>query len=88
MPLTLSLPLPDAVEAAETLRAYANGNHGPLLSKLEGMSLGVTESEQEYWQEEVAKVKRYAAKYPGLDKPGSASGAPVAEIITASPRKV
>lgn len=62
VPLTLSLPLPDALEAAESLRAYANGDHGPLLSRLEGMSLGVTESEQEYWKEELERLQKYAAK--------------------------
>jgi len=62
VPLTLSLPLPDALGAAETLRAYANGIHGPLLTWLEGMPLGVTESEQEYWQEELERLVKYAAK--------------------------
>jgi hypothetical protein len=62
VPLTLSLPLPDALEAAESLRAYANGDHGPLLSRLEGMPLGVTESEQEYWKEELERLQKYAAK--------------------------
>ena len=62
VPLTLSLPLPDALEAAESLRAYADGIHGPLLSMLEGMSLGLTESEQEYWQEELERLQKYAAK--------------------------
>lgn len=62
VPLTLSLPVPDALEAAESLRAYANGNHGPLLSRLEGMSLGLTESEQEYWKEELERLQKYAAK--------------------------
>jgi hypothetical protein len=62
VPLTLSLPLPDALEAAESLRAYANGNHDPLLSRLEGMPLGLTESEQEFWQEELERLQKYAAK--------------------------
>ena len=62
VPLTLSLPLPDALNAAESLRAYANGIHGPLLSWLEGMPLGVTESEQEYWKEELERLQKYAAK--------------------------
>lgn len=35
VPLPLSPPLPDALEAAESLRAYANGIHGPLLSRFE-----------------------------------------------------
>jgi len=62
VPLTLSIPIPDALETAESLRAYANGDHGPLLSKLEGMPLGATESEQEYWQEELDRLQKYAAK--------------------------
>ena len=62
VPLTLSLHLPDALNAAESLRAYANGIHEPLLSRLEGMPLGVTESEQGYWQEEMERLKKYAAK--------------------------
>ncbi len=62
VPLTLSLPFPDALEAAESLRSCADGIHGPLLSRLEGMPLGLTESEQEYWQEELERRQKYAAK--------------------------
>jgi hypothetical protein len=62
VPLTLSLPLPEAREAAESLRAYADGIHGPLLSRLEGLPLGASESEQEYWQEELKHLQKYAAK--------------------------
>lgn len=62
VPLTLSLALPDAVEAAEALRAYADGQCELLLSKLEGMPLAVSESQQEYWQEELERLKKYAAK--------------------------
>lgn len=62
VPLTLSLPLPDALEAAESLRAYADGIHDPLLSKLEGMPLGGAGSEQEYWQDELERLQKYAAK--------------------------
>ncbi len=66
VPLTLSLPLPDALEAAESIRAYANGIHDPLLSRLEGMALGPTASEQEYWQEELERLQKYAAKVQKL----------------------
>jgi hypothetical protein len=62
VPLTLSLPLPGAVEAAEALRAYADGQCESLLSKLEGMPLAASESQQEYWQEELERLKNYAAK--------------------------
>lgn len=62
VPLTLSLPLPDALESAESLRAYANGDHGPLLFRLEGMPLGATESEQEFWKVELERLQKYAAK--------------------------
>ena len=41
--------------------AYANGSHGPLLFRLEGMPLGATESEQEYWREELERLQKYAA---------------------------
>jgi|GEM_PF-2879074 len=74
VPLTLSLPLPDALEAAESLRAYADGIHGPLLSRLEGMPLGATESEQEYWQEELERLQKYATKAQKIrDDRGSSS---------------
>ncbi len=62
MPLTLSLALPDAVDAAEALRAYADGQCESLLSKLEGMPLAASESQQEYWQEELERLKKYATK--------------------------
>ncbi len=66
VPLTLSLALPDALEAAESLKAYANGDHGPLLSRLEGMPIRATGSEQEYWQEELERLEKYAAKVQKL----------------------
>lgn len=62
VPLTLSLALPGAVEAAEALRAYADCQWEPLLSKLEGMPLAASESQQEYWQEELERLKKYATK--------------------------
>ena len=62
MPLSLSLPLPDAVETAEALRAYAGGHCEPLLSKLAEMPPAASESQQEYWQEEMERVRKYAAK--------------------------
>jgi hypothetical protein len=68
VPLTLSLPLPDAVEAAEALRAYADGQCESLLSKLERMPLAASESQQEYWQEELERLKKYATKAQKLRK--------------------
>lgn len=62
MPLTLSLALPDVVEAAKSLRAYAKGNCAPLLSRLDSMPLSASEWQQEYWQEELERVRKYAAK--------------------------
>lgn len=62
VPLSLSLPLPDAVEAAEALRAYAGGHCDPLLSKLAGMPPAASELQQEYWQEEMERVRKYADK--------------------------
>ncbi|MDB6004586.1 MAG: polymerase epsilon subunit, partial [Prosthecobacter sp.] len=62
VPLGISLSLLDAAEAAEMLKEYAEGVHEPLLSKLEGMPLGATLSEQEYWQEELERLRKYAAK--------------------------
>ena len=56
------MPLPDAVEAAEALRAYAGGHCDPLLSKLAGMPPAASELQQEYWQEEMERVRKYADK--------------------------
>lgn len=62
VPLILALPLPDAPAVAEKLTNYAEGVHEPLLSTLEAMPLGASDSEQEYWQEELERLRKYAAK--------------------------
>lgn len=68
--MSLSLPLPEPVEAAEALRSYAAGHGESLLSKLEGMALGTAEGEQEYWQEERDRVKKYALKIQRYQEKG------------------
>jgi len=62
VPLALSLSFPDAPAVAEKLTNYAEGVHEPLMSKLEEMPLGATVSEQDYWQEEVERLRKYAIK--------------------------
>jgi hypothetical protein len=62
VPLTLSLPLPDPSGVAANLTSYAEGMHEPLLNKLEAMPLGTSVSEQEYWQEELERLRKYASK--------------------------
>lgn len=62
VPLVLALPLPDAPAVAAKLRSYAEGIHEPLLSNFEEMPLGATISEQDYWQEELERVRKYATK--------------------------
>ena len=62
VPLSLSLPLPDASGVAANLMSYAEGIHAPLLTKLEAMPLGASDAEQEYWQEELERLRKYAAK--------------------------
>ena len=62
VPLTLSLAIPDVVEAAESIRAYVKGNCEPLLSRLEAMPLGASDAQREYWQEEMKRLKKYASK--------------------------
>ncbi len=62
VPLAISLAISEASEIAEMLKRYAEGAHEALLSKLEGMPLGTTLTEQEYWQEELERLRKYAAK--------------------------
>jgi hypothetical protein len=62
VPLTLSLALPDVVKAAESIRAYADGNCAPLLSRLDSTPPGSTDAQQEYWQEEWDRVRKYGAR--------------------------
>ncbi len=62
VPLAISLPLPDIAAGADTMRSFAQGIHAPLLTQLEAMPLGATTAEQEYWQEELERLKKYAAK--------------------------
>jgi hypothetical protein len=38
------------------------GHYEPLLSKLAEMPPAASEAQQEYWQEELERVKKYAAK--------------------------
>ncbi len=62
VPLVLNLALPEAAVVAANLMSYAEGIHEPLLSQLEEMPLGVSVSEQEYWQEELERLRKYASK--------------------------
>lgn len=62
VPLMVSLPLADAPGVAAHLTSYAEGVHEPFLSKLEDMPLGGTALEQEYWQEELERLRKYASK--------------------------
>ena len=62
VPLTLSLALPDAREAADLLRDYATSNGEPLLSHLETMPPSASESQQEFWQEELDRLRKHGAK--------------------------
>ena len=62
VPLTLSLALPDAREAADLLRDYATSNGEPLLSHLETMPQSASESQQEFWQEELDRLRKLGAK--------------------------
>lgn len=57
VPLTLSLALNDDREAADLLRDYATGNGEPLLSHLETMPPSASESQQEFWQEELDQLR-------------------------------
>jgi GIY-YIG catalytic domain-containing protein len=70
VPLSLSLLLPGASEAAEILRNYVEGLHEPLIAKLEEMPLGITLSEQEYWKEELERLRKYAARIQKRRKSG------------------
>ena len=58
VPLTLSLALPDVLEAAESIRAYADGNCESLLSRLDSMPPGASDAQQE----ELDRVMKYGAK--------------------------
>lgn len=62
VPLLLSLSIPDAVAAADTLKRYVEGNSAFLLAQLEAMPLGDLPSEQEYWQEQRERLIKYAVK--------------------------
>ena len=65
VPLILSLALPDVVKAAESIRAYVKGNGESLLSRLDSMPPGASDVQQEYWQEELDRVRKYGAKVKG-----------------------
>ncbi|WP_395746087.1 nucleotide excision repair endonuclease [Prosthecobacter sp.] len=81
VPLTLSLCLPDIAEAAETLRSYATGAPETLLSKLESMPRGASLWEQEYWQEELERLIKYAAKNASMPASPPVSPAPPAASL-------
>jgi hypothetical protein len=62
VPLSIIFALPDFDEAARIITAYANGNPGELMTRLESLSLGASEMEQEYWQEEIESLRKYVVK--------------------------
>ncbi|WP_395739773.1 nucleotide excision repair endonuclease [Prosthecobacter sp.] len=76
VPLILSLPLPNAPAVAAQLKSYAEGLHEPFLSRLEKMSLGATALEQEYWQEELERLRKYASKIRKLGESKPQAPAP------------
>ncbi len=61
-PLKLALPLPNAEELAGLITAYLSGSPAGLLTVLEAMPPAISQAEQEYWLEELDRVKKHAAK--------------------------
>ncbi|GEP45752.1 nucleotide excision repair endonuclease [Brevifollis gellanilyticus] len=62
VPLNLSITLPESSDLVATLQSYVTGNAETLLTLLDAMSIGITENEMEYWNEERERLKKYAAK--------------------------
>lgn len=64
VPLTLGLAIPDPEELRNQIMAYAKGDAAAVLTSLESLSLGSSAAEQEYWQEEINRVTKWAVKVP------------------------
>lgn len=61
-PLKMTLPLPQAELVAGVVRSYLTGSPAALLALLEGTPPAASLTEQEYWQEELERVQKHAAK--------------------------
>jgi predicted GIY-YIG superfamily endonuclease len=62
LPLDLVLTVPDAEELSVQIIAYAQGDPGSISTRLELLSLGSSEAEREFWQEEIKSGMKWAEK--------------------------
>jgi hypothetical protein len=63
LPLEIAVRFPNGVETAALVQGFARGDTAVLLPLFDALPLGRSTSEQEYWQEEVDRVRKYAAKH-------------------------
>ena len=77
VPLSFSLTLPEVDEAIEIITAYAKGDPVALLKRLEVLPPVVSAAEQEYWDEEIERLKKYAARAEKTHAAGSLKAATI-----------
>jgi hypothetical protein len=63
LPLEVALRFPNVVEIAALVQGFARGDTGALLPMFDALPLGSSTAEQEYWQEEVDRVRKFATKH-------------------------
>ncbi len=63
LPLETALRFPNVIETAALVQGFARGDSDALLPMLDALPLGSSTAEQEYWQDEVDRVRKYAAKH-------------------------
>lgn len=62
VPLTLTLSFPDVDGAVEMISSFTRGDPFALLTRLESVAPTSSAAEQEYWLEEIERLKRYGEK--------------------------
>lgn len=68
LPLEIAIRFPKVEKISSLIQGFARGDTGALLPLLDTLPVGSSASEQKYWQEEVDRLIKYAAKNPRLTR--------------------
>lgn len=66
VPLALSLALPASEDSLQLLRSYLAGESEAMMAQLAALPVPSSLGEQEYWQEDIERLERFATKLRAL----------------------